>query len=58
MKKAKAELTRGFGFGCHLNTSIFELIIFILSLKPRDNIQNKSQFGILKDRQIMEIIYI
>lgn len=58
MKKVKVELNVRFVSECHLNMSVFELIIFILSPKPRDGIQNKSQFGILLDRQIMEIIHI
>lgn len=40
------------GLGCHPNMSIRELII--LSPKLRGDIQNKSQFGKLKDKQIME----
>lgn len=55
MKKVKVKFKVSFGWKCHLNMSMFQLIIFILLLKPRDGIQNKFHFGILMERQIMEI---
>lgn len=55
MKKVKVKFKVSFGWKCHLNMSMFQLVIFILLLKPRDGIQNKFHFGILMERQIMEI---
>lgn len=55
MKKIKVKFKVSFGLQCHLNISIFQLIIFILLLKPRDGMQNKFHFGILLERQIIEI---
>lgn len=51
MKKVQVEWKVMFGLGCHLNMSVFELII--LSPKPREDIQNKSQCGKVKDKQIV-----
>lgn len=50
-EKVKVEWKVMFGLGCHLNMSLFELII--LSPKPTEDIQNKSQCGKLKDKQIV-----